>query len=276
MKISAVVSTKNRREELKRLLASLRTQTRPPDELIVIDADCAADVEKLVSGAGIPGVPARYFPFPSSLTQARNKGVQESSGDVVVFLDDDLILEPDFLKEIARPIAQRPEIAGVTGDITNHSRNSGGLKRFLQYLLGLPYDGDGRFRLSGAPTTTCGLKEARDVEFVPGGITAWRREVFKEFSFDENLPGLGINEDVDFSYRVSRLWKNHYAPSARAAHERPSLAREATAAYLRMELASQAYLYRKNQPKDFPHAAAFLWHCLGVLVRFAFRRFART
>ena len=80
---------------------------------------------------------------------------------------------------------------------------------------------------------------------------------------------------MDFSYRVSRKWRNAYAPKARVTHLRPSLEREAGLGYLRQELASAWYLYRKNQPKDPLHFSAFLWHQIGVVVRFLFRRFLR-
>jgi GT2 family glycosyltransferase len=96
--------------------------------------------------------------------------------------------------------------------------------------------------------------------------------VFRDFLFDESLPGLGVNEDVDFSYRVSRKWRNLYAPKARAAHLRPSLEREGGLAYLRQELGSSWFLYKKNLPKDPLHLLAFLWHQAGVCVRFLFRR----
>jgi glycosyltransferase involved in cell wall biosynthesis len=275
MKVATVISTKNRLNELRRCLNSLREQSRIPEELVVVDADSDSEVKKLVEEQQGAFAAVTYLPFPSSLTQARNHGIKNSKSDIVVFLDDDLVLEADFIQEIVRPIETNPKIAGSTGNISNHPRSSGSLKTGLQYFLQLPYDGDGFFRLSGAPTTTCGLAEDREVEFVPGGITAWRRTVFSEFLFDESLPGLGINEDVDFSYRVSRKWKNFYTSKALAAHERPPLDREGTAAYLQRELSSYWYLFLKNQPKTPWHIAAFFWHMLGVFVRFAFRRFLR-
>lgn len=275
MTISVVISTKDRLEPLARCLASLRAQSRRPDELVIVDAASDPRVRALAE-AQKDAVPAvSYHAFPSSLTQARNEGVRSSRGDAVVFLDDDLVLEPEFLAELVRPLERDPGLGGVTGDVVGHPRGREPGKQLFKRLFQLPCDGDGRFRRSGAPTMVHGLSEERQVEFLPGGLTAWRREVFQDFSFDESLPGLAINEDVDFSYRVSRRWRNFYAPKARALHERPSLAREATLAYLRRELASAAYLYRKNLPKDPLTALAFLWHQVGVLVRFAFRRFLR-
>ncbi|MFH2201714.1 MAG: glycosyltransferase [Elusimicrobiota bacterium] len=276
MTITAVISTKDRLASLGRCLASLRRQTRVPDELVVVDADSDPKVEALVRAQQDSFPAVGYHALPSSLTQARNHAIRSSQGDIIVFIDDDLVLEPDFIRELARPLEANPKIAGCTGNITDHPRERKGFNRALKYFFQLPYDGDGRFRLSGAPTTTCGLAGDREVEFVPGGLTAWRREVFAEFLFDENLPGLGVNEDVDFSYRVSRKWKNYYAANARTAHERPHPEREGTLRYLRAELASYWYLFLKNQPKTPLHITAFVWHDAGVVVRFLFRRWLRT
>lgn len=275
MKVSAVISTKDRLPQLKRCLDSLEKQTRIPDELIIIDADSDTRVKELIEARKtlIPRV--AYHPFPSSLTQARNHGVKHSSGEIVVFLDDDLILEENFIQELVRPIEQHPHIAGVTGRITNETPPSSGIKRLLQIFFQLPYEHNGFFRLSGAPTTTAACEKDCRVEFVPGGLTAWRKKIFETFQFDESLPGLGINEDVDFSYRVSRTWENFYTAKARTAHERPSLEREATLAYLQMELQSLSYLFWKNMPKTPIHFFAFIWQGIGLFVRFAFRRWGR-
>lgn len=277
MTISVVISTLRRLPELERCLDSLRRQSRPPEELLLIDAAADPQVERLARARAGSFSKLLYFPLPSSLTQARNHGVRESTGEIVVFLDDDLVLEPDFLAEIARPLEEDPgrRLAGVTGDILNHPRGAKPWLQAFKILFQLPCDGDGRFRLSGAPTMAHGLKSAREVEFLPGGATAWRREIFRDFRFDDGLPGLGVNEDVDFSYRVSRKWRNAYAPKARVTHLRPPLEREVRLDYLRQELGSAWYLYRKNLPKDPLHFSAFLWHQFGVVARFLFRRFLR-
>ncbi|MFA6091819.1 MAG: glycosyltransferase family 2 protein [Elusimicrobiota bacterium] len=275
MRVSAVLSTFRRAESLRRCLDSLRSQTRRPEQIVIIDAAGEDAVRALADSLRGDFKEVLYFHFPSSLTQARNHGIRSSSGDIVVFIDDDLVLEPEFIQELVSPLERDPGLAGVTGNIIGHPRGSEPFKQALKRFFMLPCDGDGRFRLSGAPTVPHGAAKPMDVEFLPGGLTAWRREVFSEFLFDESLPGLGINEDVDFSYRVSRKWRNFYTPKARCLHERPSLEREARWNYLAREYSSAWHLFKKNQPKDPLHSAAFLWQCVGLGVRFAFRRLGR-
>lgn len=270
MTCTVVISTYNRVEELTACLESVCAQTRKPDEVVIVDAASDPRVKERLSRFD-GRLKVAYHPLPSSLPQARNHAIKHSSGQAVVFLDDDLILDAKFLEELVGTLEKNPELAGVCGDIENHVRHEGLVKQLFKRAFQLPYDGDGRFRLSGQPTMAYGLPEARDVEFLPGGLTAWRREVFGEFLFDPELPGLGVNEDVDFSWRVSRKWRNRFNPKARVKHLRPEASREAKLGYLKQELWSSWHLYKKNQPRGPLPLAAFLVHGAGVLLRFGFR-----
>jgi glycosyltransferase involved in cell wall biosynthesis len=276
MTITVVIPTLNRLDELGRCLETLRAQTRKPDELIVVDGAADPRIEALTAAQASAAGAVKWLPFRPGLTAARNHAIARATGDLVVFLDDDLLLEPEFLAEIERPFLEDSEgrVAGVAGDIVNYERDARPWIEFFKALFLLPRDGDGRFRASGAPTMFYGVGREMDVEFLPGGLTAWRREVFREFQFDENLPGIGINEDGDFSYRVSRKWRNRHNPKARVRHVRPesSAVRDASLEHLKLELAGYRYLYRKNMPKDPLHYAAARWHDAGVLLRHLFRR----
>lgn len=277
MILTVVIPTLNRRDELARCLRTLAAQTRPPDELLVVDGARDPEIEALVRAQSYPRV--SYLPFRPGLTAARNHAISRATGDVVVFLDDDLTLEPEFLSEIERCYREDPDgrLAGVAGDIVDHERGGRRLIELFKRFFLLPHDGDGRFLASGAPTMFYGGTKEKDVEFLPGGLTAWRREVFRTELFDENLPGIGVNEDGDFSYRVSRRWRNRYNPKARVRHLRPetSASRDASLEHLRLELAGYWHLYKKNMPKDPLHFAAFLWHGVGVALRHLFRRLKR-
>lgn len=278
--VTVIIPTMRRPGRLRKLLETIDRQSRKPEELFVIDAAPDREVEKLTRACEGKYGRVEYFPFHPGLTQSRNLGIKNSKGDIVVFLDDDLELHPDFIKEIIRPFEEDREgkIGGVTGNVLHHPRRLWSANNILRWALQLPYDGNGFFRWSGACTIIHGAKEECDVEFLPGGLTAWRREVFRDEMFDENLPGLGLYEDVDFSYRSSRTWRHVYVPKAVVALARPesSTAREADWSYLRDELSRYWYVFRKNQPKTPLRLAAFLWHQFGVVIRYAIRRVKYT
>jgi len=50
---------------------------------------------------------------------ARNVAMDRASGDIWVFLDDDVILEPEYIQELMR--AYLPEVTGVSGIFTNYT-----------------------------------------------------------------------------------------------------------------------------------------------------------
>ncbi|MGA3006272.1 MAG: glycosyltransferase [Opitutaceae bacterium] len=114
--LSVIICTHNPRGDfLARTLASLREQTLPPAEweLIVIDN---ASREPLAPDAARAGHPtARIVSEPEiGLTAARLRGVAEARGDVLVFVDDDNILAPDYLACARGLSVTRPEL-GVWG-----------------------------------------------------------------------------------------------------------------------------------------------------------------
>jgi len=118
---SLVIPTYNRPQELAVALASILRQTRLPEQLVIIDdgqledipqraALEAAGVEILYQRKSIPDLPT-----------SRNIGIRISSGDVVLFLDDDVELEPDYIAQMLAPLEADPDgrIAGVGGRILN-------------------------------------------------------------------------------------------------------------------------------------------------------------
>lgn len=99
--ISVVVCTHNRADVLERMLTSFFAQEdldRLSYELIVVDnhsTDHTVDVvEKFTGKKGLEYV----FETKQGHTFARNRGVEEARGDIVAFLDDDVLLDPGWLR----------------------------------------------------------------------------------------------------------------------------------------------------------------------------------
>jgi len=93
MTISAVITTFNRRELLQEALASVRAQTRLPDEIIIIDDGSTDGTD---TDCGLEGV--RYhWQENGGTSAARNKGWQLASGEWIAFLDSDDLWEIEKL-----------------------------------------------------------------------------------------------------------------------------------------------------------------------------------
>jgi glycosyltransferase involved in cell wall biosynthesis len=95
--ISVVVCTYRRQALLPDLFAALRAQTRPADEIVIVDNEVSDATAALVRDAA-SGLPIHYVSESTlGLSHARNRGAAESQGDLIVFLDDDALPEPGFL-----------------------------------------------------------------------------------------------------------------------------------------------------------------------------------
>jgi len=111
--ISILICTHNRCQLLARTLQSLSQVALPEDsqiDLLVVANACTDDSAAVVVAA------TQTMPFPvrcvveptPGLSIARNRAVQESSGEILAFLDDDVWVEPSWLVELARLYQQYP------------------------------------------------------------------------------------------------------------------------------------------------------------------------
>lgn len=119
MKASVVICTRNPKPAVfGRVLAALSAQTLPhPDwELIVVD-NGSTPVVAIEPSLGLPSIRVVVEP-QAGLTFARIRGIRESVGELVVFVDDDNLLDPKFLETAARLADEFPQI-GVFGGRIN-------------------------------------------------------------------------------------------------------------------------------------------------------------
>jgi len=115
-KISVCLATYNPRQDyLAKTLEGARKQTLPHDmwEFLLIDNNSQPPLEGTISLSGLPQGRIVVEKEPG-LSHARRRAFQEAKGDLVVNLDDDAILDPDYL-ETARKLADTHPFLGVMG-----------------------------------------------------------------------------------------------------------------------------------------------------------------
>ncbi|MEO0473494.1 MAG: glycosyltransferase family A protein, partial [Bacteroidota bacterium] len=108
--ISIIIPTLNRYEDLANTLLDLQRQSRQDFEILVIDQSVEAQEIHW------PDDRLRYLQLEEpSASAARNLGIQEARADVLLFMDDDVIIEDvRFLNNHLRHYLN-PEIPGVVG-----------------------------------------------------------------------------------------------------------------------------------------------------------------
>jgi GT2 family glycosyltransferase len=272
-KITVIIPTKNRTEDVIRCLGSITIQTMLPDEVVIVDSSDTEEHKYKLNAFNDLNI--KYIQdIKASLTRAENIGVENSIGDIIIILDDDVILDKNHIEEIIRVFNIYPaeKIGGVTGNVMSNQPKSL-IKKFWGFgghiiatLFFLLRYGNGKFQLSGMPTTIRNTDEITECEFLFGCDMAFRKEVISKFKFDENFHGYSWGEDDDIAYRVSRKYQNFYTPFAKFVHANSPSMGGNKYGEMKMGIENHYYLFRKNLPQNLKHKFAFWWSVLGLFV----------
>jgi glycosyltransferase involved in cell wall biosynthesis len=143
-----------------------------------------------------------HDPQITGASMARNCGIERAKGEILVFVDDDEILERDYLFELIAVYCSFPDVQGVSGVVTNYAKPS------LAFRLWDRITHVGKFHDDRQPL----YWKARNKGFLPvpvsrfgGGTMSFRASALRDIRFDEHLAGTCFGEDVEFSARFSRL-----------------------------------------------------------------------
>jgi GT2 family glycosyltransferase len=265
MRFSVVIPTLDRPEILRRTLLSLADCDPPPDEVIVVDASEGGSAEPVVEKVGKEGSGWRYLTGPAGSSHQRNVGIEATTGDVVVFADDDVVFDPRVFEALERAYADPSIVGATTKVVESHDRAVGRKDSPLRRLL--PGGGqDGTFTRFGYPRYLTRLDEERDVEFMPGCFMSARRAAALEVRFDENLTGYALMEDEDFSYRLSRLGRVLYLPGVTVHHLKTGFATHDRRAFSRKVIVNRSYLFKKNFPQTPAARAQFVLFVAGLFI----------
>lgn len=273
--VSILIPTYKRPVNLINCLNSIENQSSKPEEVLIINGDDSEELEEYLRQNFKTPLNYKIIKSPKGLTRQRNAGIKCAKGDIVIFIDDDVILNKDYIKEIFSVFQNFTEgMGGVSGSVEAKGIYANSIFRMLSQIYSriflLHREGNGRFLSSGFSTYLSGnhCKEVAPVEFLFGCNMAFKKEIFKEFQFDENLFRCMYMEDDDFAYRISRKYQNYFTPFAKVVHMGPIEKRDDfVRAHALMK--NYFYLHKKNFPKTLGYDFAFFWALSGwVFVEF--------
>jgi glycosyltransferase involved in cell wall biosynthesis len=117
IKVSVIICTHNPREDyLRRVLEAIECQTLPKEkwEFLLVDNDSS---KPLASGWDLSWHPnARHISEKElGLTPTRIRGIREAQGEILVFVDDDNVLAPDYLAAARELVSSHPWIGALGG-----------------------------------------------------------------------------------------------------------------------------------------------------------------
>ncbi len=204
---SVVVPAYNAARTLDACLQALNTQTAPTDayEIIVVDDGSRDNTAEIAQRHGVRLV-RQENRGPAA---ARNRGVAEARGDIVLFTDADCQPLPDWIENMLAPFDD-PAVAGVQGAYL--TRQTFLTARFAQAEFEDRYAIMARFE---------------SIDLVATYAAGFRRALFLQMGgFDDSFP-VANNEDTDFSYRLCAAGHRLvFAPEARIFHHHPGTLRK--------------------------------------------------
>jgi len=287
--VSVVIPTYNYGRFIAEAIRSVLEQTCMPSEIIVVD-DGSTDETAAVVGAF--GDTVRYIRQDhAGVCAARNRGVSESSGELIAFLDADDLWAPTNLEKQVEKFESDEDIGLVHCAMREFDGETGETTRF--YMEGTE-DGVADNML---------LWEGPVIVGPGGGITVSRKAFDHVGGFDIRMK---VGEDWDFCYRVARLFKIGFVPeplvnyrnhSAAAHHNVENMERGMSMFYEKAfatndprilklrrraygnfhRVMAASYLHSGRIGKFFSHAAKSIWMRPGNLeyfLRFPMRKFS--
>ncbi|MBI2680663.1 MAG: glycosyltransferase family 2 protein [Candidatus Solibacter usitatus] len=209
VEVSVIVPVWNGRALLEKLLASLRLQTYPIAEILIVDNGSDDGAPELAESAGARVI---RMGWNAGFARAVNRGVQQARGEWLALVNTDVEAQPDWLEKLMQAAAA-PDTWFITGKILSASERDRIDGTYDAMCRGGVAVRIGRGRLDGPLFST-----ARAIWFAPATAAIYRAELFRrigplEESFESYL------EDVEFGLRGACLgYAGSYAPEAVAYH----------------------------------------------------------
>ena len=259
---AVIIPTKNRPKDIKNLLGSIAQQENRPGQIIIVDSG-DTPLDRVISE--FKDMKIVYVKHkPPSLTVQRNigLGLLEKDIGIVAFFDDDLILCSGAVKTVLQFwLKASPDTVGVSLNAVNHPKNN---TSFLERFFLISTNKVGTVLPSGFQSNMCSVDRDYEVQWLMGGATFWKRNIFDKYKFDESFHGYAHCEDLDFSHRLSKKYRLFVLKDAKFIHNTKPIEEKYEYHLGKMQAMNRIYFVKKN-----PWCSLLLcyWSCTGLFLK---------
>ncbi len=225
-KVSVILVIYNAKKYIKPVFDSIFAQTYKDFEVIAV-INGNADGSKELIQQNYPQVKIIDPGANLWFSKGNNLGIRESEGEFVFLVNQDLILEPEYIEKIL-PAFNDQRVAAATGKILRYDFEKMQKLKIID-STGIMMSNSGRAKDRGQLQEDKGqFDNDRDVFGVTGACAFYRRSALEEIKYCENYKCeyfdedfVAYWEDADLSWRLNHLgYKNVYVPQAVAYHGR--------------------------------------------------------
>jgi glycosyltransferase involved in cell wall biosynthesis len=180
--ISVIIPIRDGNETLQRCLNSLKASSRQPAEVIVVDDYSKEDCSEIVKSFGFKWM---RMDKPREAENARNKGAESSTGEILVFTDCDMVIHPDALEKIHNHFC-KDHYAAISGVCSPEPQDRSMASRYKHLWMYYSY-----------------VNSPKDFDFWISSIGAVKRDVFFDLKgFSTNFRTKYGGGDLEFGRRL--------------------------------------------------------------------------
>jgi len=181
--ISIIIPAYNNPGDLCACLSALQVNPDPDSEIIVVDD---ASTDETASVAAQKGARLLRLSKNSGPAAARNHGARYAQGEILLFIDADVVIKPDGFNRVGKFFEEHPEVAAVFGSYDPFPRAEGVVSQYRNLLHHFVHQ-------NGNP----------EASTFWAGCGAIRRSVFEAIGgFDEKRFPRSSIEDIELGYRL--------------------------------------------------------------------------
>ncbi len=213
MRVAVVIPNWNGLHHLPVCMEALRRQTHRDFEVVIVD-NGSTDGSQTFLRENYPEVRLIELDYNSGFSVAVNLGIAQSTGELVAVLNNDTEVEPQWLAELCRALAEHPEVGFCASKMLLFDRRD------------VLHSAADFYGVDGVPGNRGVWQQDSErygrEEFVFGacaGASAYRRSLLEDIgAFDEDL--VAYCEDVDLNWRAQLAgYRCLFVPSARVYHK---------------------------------------------------------
>ncbi|ELY44003.1 glycosyltransferase family 2 protein [Natronorubrum bangense] len=220
IEFSVVVPTRNRQRDLERCISSIGDQSRPPEEVIIVnDGELSSElVERfrsiLPETADLTITGSKRGCVPGSGT-ARNTGMTLAASSVVVFLDDDTVLAPSYLDRLHAlySLHDSPTLAGIGGLLfgpRTDERGEDTVDALSKAFDRLFYQGTSLWKINNAGFSVRSYQTGEAPitvmkgDWIGGSNMSYKRDVVTDVRFPQWTAGREPGEDLMVGWQLKK------------------------------------------------------------------------
>jgi len=271
--ISVVIPTKDRQRDLLACMSSIERQSSLPHEVIIVNDGEITDAAVNEMKQCTTTVTITESNEPPGLSTAKNSGAEVASGDVVLFLDDDVVLGENYISRLTELYESYDDVklAGIGGFDPDEFTRDGALKSMLYNIYEKVFrQGSPGWSINavGQQSGELELDSPAIADWLPGYNSSYLREVLLENPFVHRNGGREALEDVELGWRLSQA-ADHFVidPGLKITHNEGK-ENEGVESMGVKAGRNRVHMFRRHgNPKRYP---LFLWAGTGEIMKHIF------